>query len=135
MAGKNSIAVVDDDESVRRAIGRLLQSSGYDFTGYESADDFLNPDNFRVPDCLVLDLTMPGLDGFGLIKRLDNQGFTFPVIIITAHGDDNYRQRARFAGATDFLPKPFTNTEILEAIRVALSSSPRSQEDHVGGRS
>jgi len=131
---KKLIAVVDDDESVRRAIGRLLRISGYDFASYESADDFLDPDKFRVPDCMVLDLTMPGLDGFGLIKRLDNQGFTFPVIIITAHGEDNYRQRARFAGATDFLAKPFTNAEILEAIRVALVPSPRSRKDNEAGR-
>jgi FixJ family two-component response regulator len=120
MSGKRFIVVVDDDDSVRRSTKRLLKSVDFECHSYASADEFLDPSKFRIPDVMLLDLTMPGMDGFGLLRRLTNQGFAFPVIIISAHDDDANRRRALHMGAAGFLAKPFTPDELIREIKAVL---------------
>src|SRR4051812_37847802 len=101
------IAVVDDDSAVRRAIGRLLQASGYNTSLFASADEFLASEQIEDASCIITDVQMPGSSGLDLQKRLLAQGYRIPIIFITAFPDQNARTRAMNAGAIGFLRKPF----------------------------
>jgi FixJ family two-component response regulator len=117
---RSLIAVVDDDESVRRSTRLLLESFGYRAAIFESAEGFLRFGPFRDTSCLVLDVQMPGMDGLQLQSQLAAQGCGIPIIFITAYDDQEYRRRAMRAGAVAFLGKPFTDQQLLQAIRSAL---------------
>jgi len=112
--------VVDDDESVRRSTRRLLESFGYRAAVFESAEGFLRFGQLRDTSCLVLDVQMPGMDGLQLQTQLAAEGCGIPVIFITAHDDQESRRRALRAGAVAFLGKPFTDQQLLQAIRSVL---------------
>jgi len=112
--------VVDDDESVRRSTRRLLESFGYRAAVFESAEGFLRFDQLQNTSCLVLDVQMPGMDGLQLQTQLAAEGCGIPVIFITAHDDQKSRRRALRAGAVAFLGKPFTDQQLLQAIRSVL---------------
>ena len=115
------IAVVDDDLSVRKSLNRLLKSASLDVNIFASAEDFLNADEPRKADCLVLDVRLPGMSGIELHRHLLANNFNVPVIFITAHGSD---EDARRLAASDwtfgYLIKPFNADELLDAIDVAL---------------
>ena len=117
---RSLIAVVDDDESVRRSTRRLLESFGYRAVVFESAEGFLRFGQLRDTSCLVLDVQMPGMDGLELQTQLAAEGCGIPVIFITAHDDQKSRRRALRAGAVAFLDKPFTDQQLLQAIRSVL---------------
>jgi FixJ family two-component response regulator len=117
---RSLIAVVDDDESVRRSTRRLLESFGYRAAVFESAEGFLRFGQLRDTSCLVLDVQMPGMDGLQLQTQLAAEGCGIPVIFITAHDDHESRRRALRAGAVAFLGKPFTDQQLLQAIRSVL---------------
>ena len=125
MYGKPRIAVVDDDESVRQGLANLISSVGYEAELYASAEEFLASPEAGGAACLVLDLRMPGMSGLELQRRLATRGGGPPVIIITAHGDDEARAEALAAGAVAFLKKPFKEETILGAISSALSLDRR----------
>jgi FixJ family two-component response regulator len=125
MYGKPRIAVVDDDESVRQGLANLISSVGYDAELYASAEEFLARPEAGKAACLVLDLRMPGMSGLELQRRLAAHSGTPPVIIITAHGDDEARAETLAAGAVAFLNKPFKEETLLGAISSALSLDRR----------
>jgi FixJ family two-component response regulator len=114
------IAVVDDDESVRRSTRLLLESFGYRAAVFESAEGFLRFARSGDTSCLILDVHMPGMNGLQLQNQLAAQGCGVPIIFITAYDDQEFRRRALRAGAVAFLGKPFTDQQLFQAIRSAL---------------
>jgi FixJ family two-component response regulator len=117
---RSLIAVVDDDESVRRSTRLLLESFGYRAAVFESAEGFLGFGQLGDTSCLILDVNMPGMDGLQLQSELAAKGCGIPIIFITAYDDQESRRRALRAGAAAFLGKPFTDRQLLQAIRSAL---------------
>lgn len=117
------ISVVDDDVSVRRALGNLISSVGYQVELFASAEEFLNSGHLHDTDCLILDVRMPGLSGLELQQRLAATHYLIPIIFITAHAsDEEARRRALEAGALDFLLKPFSEESLLNSVRAAIHS-------------
>ncbi|MDR3369152.1 MAG: response regulator [Rhodoferax sp.] len=116
-----TVYVVDDDASVRESLSSLLRSAGMQVEVFASALAFLDHKNLQAFACVVLDVRMPGLDGFGLQERLSSLGRDIPIIFITGHGEVPLAVRAMRAGAIDFLNKPFEDTDLLNAIELALS--------------
>ena len=116
------ISIVDDDDSVRESLQRLMRSVGFEVNVFASAEEFLNSDRLRYTDCLILDVRLPGMDGFDLQRHLANSHSEIPIIFITSHEDDELRARALNAGAIDYLLKPFNNKDLLDAIDEALKS-------------
>src|SRR5882672_10983962 len=101
------VCVVDDDESLRRSVRNLLTSVGFRVQAFASAEEFLESPHRANTGCLVLDLRMAGMNGLDLLRHLGVIGSALPVVVLTAHGDDETRQRALQAGAMAFLGKPF----------------------------
>lgn len=114
------IAVVDDEESVRKSLRRLLVASELDATVYASGQEFLDSLGGRQPDCLVLDLQMPGLTGLEVQRALARARVRFPTIIITAHDEPETRARCLAAGAVAYLCKPLHDELLLDAITTAV---------------
>ena len=114
------IHVVDDDKSFRTALTRLLRASGYEARGYASAAEFLGADPGAAPGCVLLDLRMPGLNGFDLQQSLTSTDEPLPIIFLTGHGDIPASVRAIKAGAVDFLTKPVRREALLGAVQNAL---------------
>ena len=123
------IAVVDDDISVRESLDSLLRSAGLGVRVFASAEEFLNPAPRSKPDCLILDVRLPGMNGFELHRELLARSYKVPVIFITAHG---YDKRARSEAASDwtvaYLTKPFSEDELLEAVHTSLSWKANGKE-------
>ena len=117
------VAVVEDDESYRGALQRLLKSAGLSVLAFASAEDFLNSGQQREAGCLIADIRMPGMSGLDLQARLNTEQCPIPTIFITAHGDEKMRLQAMRGGAVKFLAKPFDGAILLEAVRVALDSA------------
>jgi len=117
------IAIVDDEESVRRSLRRLLVASQLDATAYASGQEFLDSLGGRQPDCLVLDLQMPGLTGLEVQRVLSGARVRFPTIIITAHDEPEARARCLSAGAVAYLCKPLHDELLLNAIATAVGST------------
>lgn len=115
-----TVSIVDDDESLRRSLRNLLGSVGLRVETFASAEAFLRSAHQEQTGCLVLDLRMPGMNGFDLLKHLSSTGSRIPVVILTAHGDDVARHRSLQAGEVAFLSKPFNGNVLLDAIRTAL---------------
>ena len=114
------IAVVDDEESVRKSLRRLLVASELDATVYASGQEFLDSLGGHQPDCLVLDLQMPGLTGLEVQRALARARVRFPTIIITAHDEPETRARCLAAGAVAYLCKPLHDELLLDAITTAV---------------
>lgn len=114
------VFVVDDDLSVREALSSLIRSVGLSVETFASAKEFLQFQRPDVPVCLVLDVRMPGLSGLELQRELAQAGQRVPIIFITGHGDIPMTVRAMKAGAVDFLPKPFRDQDLLDAIAHSL---------------
>jgi FixJ family two-component response regulator len=115
--GGRVVSVVDDDVSLRRSLRNLLNSVGFEVETFESAEAFLASDSRERAACLVLDLRMPGMGGLDLLSHLAATGSRLPVIVLTAHGDDDARRRSLDAGAVAFLIKPFQSAALLDAIQ------------------
>ncbi|MFV1981120.1 MAG: response regulator transcription factor [Rhodothermia bacterium] len=122
-----TIAVVDDDDGVRKALARLLRAHGYEVKGYSSADDFLT-NGADDAGCMVLDVQMPGLDGLALQEEMQARDIRLPIIFITAHGDVPKSVRAMKRGAVDFLQKPFDEIDLLRAISIAIERGDELRE-------
>ena len=117
------VCIVDDDQSVRRAVRRLFKSAGYRAEIFASAEDYLAREIFDGPSCLVLDVRMPGLNGLGLQEALEPRGAGEQIIFLTGHGDVPTCKQAMKKGAADFLVKPFDDEELLGAVQRALGRS------------
>jgi FixJ family two-component response regulator len=118
--GKMKIAIVDDDLSVRKALGRLLTANSLDVQTYGSAREFLESLAVRKPDCLVLDLHMPDYGGLALQHYLRRKGIIVPTVIITAHNEIGLREHCANAGAGAFLVKPLAETVLIDSIYAAV---------------
>ncbi|MGR7997879.1 response regulator transcription factor [Xanthobacter sp. ZOL 2024] len=116
-----TIHVVDDDPAIRKALSRLLAAVGYGRVLYESAEAFLSGYEPGGSGCILLDLDLPGMDGFGIQDALSAQGTALPVIFLTGTGDIPASVRAIKAGAVDFLAKPVDAATLLAAIEEALA--------------
>jgi FixJ family two-component response regulator len=123
------VHVVDDDDSVRTAIVRLLQAAGHAARGYASAGEFLLGRSDRnAPGCVVLDVRMPGPSGFDLQEALARSGASVPIVFLTGHGDIPMSVRAIKAGAVDFLTKPVSREALLGAVGSALARDAETRE-------
>lgn len=120
MTGQPLIHIVDDDESLRGALQRLLSAAGYRAKTYASAGEFLLEPPGDAPGCLLLDLRLPGPSGLDLQEALARHGIGLPVIFLTGHGDLATGVRAMKAGAVDFLTKPVEREPLFAAIARAL---------------
>lgn len=121
----STVALVDDEAPVRVALGRLLRLANYTVLAFASGEEFLESLATRVPDCVLLDIHMPGLTGLQVQARLRATGVELPVVFITASDDADIGRRALEAGGLLVLRKPFSNDLLLDAVGVALSSRPR----------
>ncbi len=111
------VEVVDDDISVRESLESLIRSAGLDVTVFASAEEFLKPANGRTPDCLILDVRLPGMTGIELHRHLLARERNVPAIFITAHAsDDRARSDAASAWTVAYLTKPFSEDELLDAV-------------------
>jgi len=117
---KAIVFVVDDDLSVREGLERLLHAAGWEVETFPSAQEFLAHRKEDIPSCLVLDVGLPGLSGLDLQKRILEANREIPIVFITGHKDVPTSVRAMKAGAVEFLVKPFSEDDLLDAIRQAI---------------
>ncbi len=120
---ESRVFVVDDDRSVRLSITNLLESDGYTVESFSSAAEYLARGLHLGPACLVLDVRLPGLDGLALQRQLAERGRMEQIVFITGHGDIPMGIQAMKRGAVDFLPKPFEDKALLNAVGQALARS------------
>ena len=123
------VFVVDDDASMRDAIGRLLNAVGLTVQTFASARAFLNRRLPDVPGCLVLDVRLPGLSGLDLQREMVERGIHIPVVFITGHGDIPMSVQAMKAGAIEFLTKPFRDQDLLDAVRSGIQLDRKEREE------
>jgi FixJ family two-component response regulator len=121
------VFIVDDDDSVRKALTRLIKSVDLNVETFASADDFLQRESHDGPACLLLDIRMPGLSGLDLQDELVAAGRTLPIIFISAHGNIPLSVRAMKAGAVDFIEKPFEDQTLLDAIHQSLKKDRQAK--------
>jgi FixJ family two-component response regulator len=114
------IAVVDDDASIREALKSLMRSARFHVEAFGSAEEFLASQRFADTDCLILDVSLPGMSGFELQNHLNQERLDLPVIFITAQADEASRARALKGGAIEFLGKPVRREPLFKAIQSAL---------------
>jgi len=117
------VFVIDDDVSVREALELLIQNEGWQVETFPSAQEFLDRPRIQAASCLILDISLPGLNGLELQERVSPQRTEMPIIFITGHADIPMTVRAMKAGAVEFLTKPFSDEALLHAIRQALERS------------
>jgi len=116
------VAVVDDDDSFRAALQRLLRSAGFTVRSFASAEEFLASGQLNETGCLIADIRMPGMSGLDLQVKLNADRRPIPTIFVTAHGDEKMRLQAMRGGAVKFLAKRFDDAILLESVRTALKS-------------
>jgi FixJ family two-component response regulator len=117
-----SVAIVDDEEGIRKALRRLLRASGLDAESYANGQEFLNAAAEKQPDCVVLDLHMPGMSGLQVLRKLKSTGQLLSVVVITAHDEPETRNQCMNAGACAYLRKPLEDRLLLNAISAAMRS-------------
>jgi FixJ family two-component response regulator len=113
------VSIVDDDASIREALKSLMRSVRFNVDAFASAEEFLASERVDDTACLILDVYLPGMNGFELQSHLKTEGRDIPLIFITAHSDEASRQRALKGGAIDFLSKPVRRDTLLKAIQSA----------------
>jgi FixJ family two-component response regulator len=120
------IAIVDDEESIRRALKRLMISAGLNVDVYAGGTDFLAAVDASHPDCVILDLHMPGLTGFEVLERLGRSNSEIPVVTITGHDAPGTEARVLAGGASAYLRKPVNSQDLMGAIDRAIRHTGRS---------
>jgi FixJ family two-component response regulator len=122
-AAKNEqtiVHVIDDDVSLRDALGLMLPSVGLDVRTYASVQEFLDGADREGPGCIVLDVRLPGISGLDFQTRRHGFGVHLPIVLMTGHSDVPMSVRAMKAGAVDFLPKPFRDQDMIDAVKAAI---------------
>jgi FixJ family two-component response regulator len=114
------VHVIDDDVSLRESLGLLLPTVGLEVRTYTSVQEFLDAAEYDGPGCIVLDVRLPGISGLDFQSRRDGLGVHLPIVLMTGHGDVPMSVRAMKAGAIDFLPKPFRDQDMIDAITAAI---------------
>ena len=122
MTDRSLVAIVDDDESIRRATGSFLRAAGYATEGFRDAESFLRSPARASTACLITDMRMPGMSGLDLCEALIASGEGIPAVLITAYSEEVTNARARRAGINCCLIKPFPPEQLLECVREALDS-------------
>lgn len=117
------ITVVDDDESIRESLPDLIRAFGFSANAFSSAQEFLESDNLNATKCLILDVSMPGMSGLDLQKKLKLRRQEIPIVFITAHVEETDRLRLIEQGAIDCLFKPFSEADLLKAVNTALQAN------------
>ena len=125
------VYVVDDDDSVRTSLARLLRSEDYEVADFSSPETFLNHPIYPAPCCLILDINMPGADGFDVTEALHAKGYSIPTIFLTGFGTIPVTVRAMKAGAWEFLTKPAEPEQVLKSVREALKISEDNMEQAI----
>lgn len=123
-----TVFLVDDDLRVLKALARLLRANGFATTTFESAEAFLAKHDVAAPGCLVLDVSLPGLDGLALQRRLAEGGPVLPIVFLTGHGDIPMSVQAVKAGAVDFLTKPVAAETFLAAVRSGVAQDALARQ-------
>jgi FixJ family two-component response regulator len=123
-----TVFVVDDDALVRASIEGLLKSAGLRCEAFETAEEFLHTKRADVPSCLVLDVSLPGINGLDFQRELADKGVHIPVIFITGHGDIPMSVKAMKSGAVEFLTKPFLDQDLLDAVQQALDHDRETRQ-------
>jgi FixJ family two-component response regulator len=126
---RGMVYVIDDDESVRKALRRLLRSADLEVETFSSAEEFLSNSKRGQNACIVMDIRMPSLTGFDLQNRLLSEGVRIPVIVISASDDVQTREHARELGAVNFFRKPVDDQALLDAIWWATAGGRRKKEE------
>ena len=124
---EETVFVIEDDDSMRRALARLIRSVSLQVETFTSAQEFLSHPPPEGPCCLVLDIRLPGLSGLQLQESLNQYGMGIPIIFITGHGDVPMSVQAMKAGAVDFLQKPVNDQQLLDAVHRALSKDRKER--------
>jgi FixJ family two-component response regulator len=124
------VHIVDDDQALRTALGRLFEASGFTVLTYASGAEFLASPRLNEPGCIILDLQMPGLNGLELQEQLAAKAPMLPVVFLTGHGNIAASVHAIKAGAEDFLEKPASGADLLEAVNRALGRSAAERAAH-----
>jgi FixJ family two-component response regulator len=114
------IAVVDDEASVRKALGRLLRAAGFESHPFASGHDFLQACHKYPPDCVVLDMHMPGMSGLEVLRRMNDSGLFLPMVLITADDEQGRCQRLLDAGAVAWLRKPVDGPQLIQSVAHAV---------------
>jgi FixJ family two-component response regulator len=122
------VFVVDDDALVRASIEGLLKSAGLRCEAFETAEEFLHAKRADVPSCLVLDVSLPGINGLDFQRELADKGVHIPIIFITGHGDIPMSVKAMKSGAVEFLTKPFLDQDLLDALQQALDHDRETRQ-------
>ena len=125
MVEKPLVVIVDDDQSLRNATRDLLKAAGFSTATFKDAESFLGSASRARAACLVADMRMPGMTGLELYQALVASGNRIPTVIITAHPEELTQSRAREAGITCYLSKPFAPDDLLECVGEALAMSQR----------
>jgi FixJ family two-component response regulator len=115
------VYVIDDDDSVRLMLDSLLRSVRFDVRAYSSTQEFLQAGSLDFPGCIVLDIRLPGINGLDFQEQLQGLGIGLPVVLMTGHGDIPMTVRGMKAGAIDFLPKPFRDQDMIDAVTAAIN--------------
>jgi FixJ family two-component response regulator len=126
---KPIVYIVDDDVSVRRALSLLLKTHGFKVEVFACAEDFLAFKHPKLPSCLVLDVQLPDINGLALQEAMAARQLTIPIVFITGYGDIPMSVKGMKGGAIDFLPKPFTDKALLEAIERAVAKNKIQNKD------
>lgn len=119
-ASKGIVYIIEDDESFNKSVTRLIRAAGFETESFDRADTFLNQAVIRSPGCLLLDVYLPDIDGLSLQQRLEEKIPDLPVIFMTGNGDIPMSVKAMKNGAVDFLPKPFKQEDLFNAIEKAI---------------
>lgn len=119
------VHIIDDDESLCRALQRLFRSVDLEARPYGAAHEFIAAKEYDRPGCIVLDVRLPGVGGLELQAQLADLGVGLPIVMVTGHGDVPMTVRAMKAGAVDFLPKPFRDQDMLDAVASAIERDRR----------
>lgn len=133
MTDLRNIHLVDDDEAIRHSASFMLRHAGFNVRTYKDGLQFLDSVDQESQGCVLLDVRMPGMDGLAVLRALEENGVTMPVIVLTGHGDVSVAVEAMKSGAMDFIEKPYDKQTLLAAINATFNSleeseSARSQE-------
>ena len=129
--GTPTVHVIDDDDSVRLMLDSLLRSVRLNVRSYSTTQEFLKASRSDGPGCIVLDIRLPGINGLDFQEQLQEIGVRLPVVLMTGHGDIPMTVRGMKAGAVDFLPKPFRDQDMIDAVTTAINRdrARRANED------
>jgi FixJ family two-component response regulator len=125
------IAVLDDEPKMSQALCRLLKTHDFETVSFTFAEDLFADCASGLPDCLLLDLQMPGVNGFEVLERLAAQRTPMPVIVITGHDQPDNAEKVRALGAVDYLLKPIKDETLMEAIKSALNRQPPGKKHSI----